>query len=161
MATWINADGLHVNFGPDEAGPARVTEYRTHGPKRFVEIVIDADFLPAGGSMFFDEYTLPLNGNIERLEVGPESETWAGGTSIQVNAVDRDGTSNPVAIGAAITLANLNAMATQENLDIQLTVMKRIQLTTVGTFTTGKGTIRVFFSVPKEESDTLAWDKTP
>lgn len=155
----LNADGLNVNYGPAEAGPARVTEYRTHGPKRFVEIIIDADFLPASGTIQFDEYTLPLNGNIERLEVGPETETWAGGTSIQVNGVAKDGTA-VVAIGAAITLANLNAMATQENLDIQLTEMKKISLTTVGTFTTGKGTIRVFFSVPKEETDTLVWDKT-
>lgn len=154
----INADGLNVNYGPAEAGPARVTEYRTHGPRRFVEIMVDADFLPATGSITFDEYKLPLNGNIESIEVGPETETFAGGTSIQVSGVNKDGT-NVVAIGAVFTLTDLNTQVKQV-LDIQLTEMKQIRLTTVGTFTTGKATIRLFFSVPKEESDTLAWDKS-
>lgn len=155
----INADGLNVNYGPDEAGPARVTEYRTDGPRRFVEILLDADFLPAAGAITFDEYTLPLDGNIESIEAGPDSEAFVGGTSIQVAGVDKDGT-NVVNIGTAFTLTELNTSVKKADLDIQLTAMKKIRLTTAGTFTAGKGTLRLFFSVPKEEADTLVWDKT-
>jgi len=154
----INADGLNVNYGPDEAGPARVTEYKTDGPRRFVEIIVDADFLPASGTMFFDEYMFYSNGNIESIEVGPESETFADGTSINVSLVDKDGSSNAVSL-TTFTLAHLNAQE-QVTLDVQLTAMKRVLLTTVGTFTAGKATIRIFYSVPKEEADTLVWNKS-
>lgn len=161
---WTNADGLIVKFGVEEAIPARVTEYRTDADERYVEIVVDAAYLPATGSIYFDEYSLPRGAQISAWGLTSASTDYATGTSIAVTAVDKDGTSNSVAISGAIATATLNGVGSKTFLDpaaAELANSKYINLTTVGTFSAGKSTLKVFFVIPKVETDTLVWDKTP
>lgn len=159
---WVNADGLRVKFGTEEATPARVTEYTTDGDERYVEIVVDAAFLPAAGSIFFDEYSLPKGAQISGWGLSSPSTDYADGTSIAVTAVDKDGTSNSVTITGAIAIADLNGPGSRTFLDAvgaELANSKYLRLTTVGTFSAGKSTIRVFYLIPKVETDTLVWTK--
>lgn len=160
---WVNADGLRVKFGIDEATPARVTEYTTDADQRYVEIVVDSGYLPAGGSIFFDEYSLPKGAQISGWGLTSPSTDYAGGTSIAITAVDKDGTSNVVTISGAITTATLNGAGSVTQLDAgaaELANSKYLRLTTVGTYTAGKSTLKVFFLVPKVETDTLVWNKS-
>lgn len=158
---WVNDDGLRVKFGTEEATPARVTEITNGDNLRTVEVVLDADFLPAGGTIFFDEYVFPEGGQIEAWETVAPSEDFAGGTSIAADLVDRDGTSNSVTVTGAVAIADLNAAGERTTLDTTiLTDQKYLRLTTVGTFTTGKSVFRIDISIPKDETDTLVWDKS-
>lgn len=159
---WVNDDGLRVKFGIEEATPARVTEYATDGDERYVEIVVDADYLPTGASIFFDEYSLPAGAQITAWGLTSPSTDYAGGTSIAVSAVDKDGTSNVVAISGAVTTATLNGAGSKTYLDAagaELANSKYLRLTTVGDYSAGKSTLKVFYLVPKVETDTLVWTK--
>jgi hypothetical protein len=164
MATWINNDGLRVRLGADEAGPARVTEITNGDHLRTVEVIVDADFLPGSAQtagITLDSYILPRDAAIESISVAPEVETFAssGAATIQVRLVDPDGT-DPDNLGTALSIANLNGQNSQV-LDVKPGEKKMINLL-VGTadFTAGKTTLRIVFSIPKTESDTLVWDKS-
>lgn len=160
---WVNNDGLRVKFGIEEATPARVTEYTTDGDERYVEIVVDAAYLPAGDSIFFDEYSLPKGAQISGWGLSSPSVDYADGTSIAVTAVDKDGSSNSVSITGTVAIATLNGAGSKTFLDAagaELANSKYLRITTVGTFSAGKSTIRVFYLVPKVETDTLVWNKS-
>jgi hypothetical protein len=162
MAIWTNADGLRVKFGADEGVPARVAEYTTDADERYVEIVLDADYLPTGASIFFDEYSLPEGAQISAWGLTSPSVDFAGGTSVAITAVDKDGTSNSVTISGAITTATLNGAGSVTKLDagaVELANSKYLNLTTVGDYSAGKSTLKVFFLIPKVETDTLVWSK--
>lgn len=161
---WINNDGLRVKFGIEETIPARVTEITDGDYQRTVEVVIDADFLPdetVTTGITLDSYIFPKDAAIEEVSVSPESETWTsdGSATLQVRLVDPDGT-DPDNLGTTFSVANLNGQNSQ-TVDVKPGELKMINLV-VGTdaFNAGKGTLRIKFSIPKEETDTLVWNKS-
>ena len=67
MAIRTNNDGLVIKSGPEEAQRARVSEYRTNGPDRLLEIEVDFAQLPtvAAGSTIIDyNATIPAGAEI-------------------------------------------------------------------------------------------------
>lgn len=156
MSTWINDDGLRVRFGASEGIPARVTEYSEGGPNRLTEIVLDVAFLPASDSILLDSYSFPEGAELVSYQVQPDSEAFDGGTEIEVTLVDfADGSSNPVSV-VTLTTANLNGMDSG-NLDsvAALAAPKAISLDVDGTYTAGKTTVLIKWTMPKDETDTL------
>ena len=161
---WINNDGLRVKFGIEETVPARVTEITNGDYQRTVEVVIDADYLPdetVTAGITLDSYIFPKDAAIEEISVSPETETWAsdGSATLQVRLVDPDGT-DPDNLGSAFSIANLNGQHSQ-TVGALPGELKMINLVVgVDSFNTGKGTLRITFSIPKEETDTLVWNKS-
>lgn len=161
MTTWINEDGLVVKFGTTEADPVRVTEYSSDGPNRLVEIVVDADYLPASDTVVLDGYVFPEGAELVSYQVQPDSEAFADGTDVDVALVDAsDQSSNSVAV-ATLTLANLNGMDSGDLDSVAaLAAPKIITLTTDGEFSAGKTSVLIEYTIPKEETDTLVWNKS-
>lgn len=160
MSTWINDDGLTVKFGPDKAVPARVTEYSTGGTERTTEVLLDADYLSEDGvALVLDSYRYYEGSVLTGYKLLPPDEAFVGGTEIEVSLVDTDGTSNPVVV-VTPTLAELNGQDA-DTLNIgPLTAPKVIRLTPSGTFTEGAVQLVLYWSVLKNEDDTLVWDKS-
>ena len=95
--SWLNADGLPIYLGLDEAILAKVTEYTTDGPERMIEVAFNATAFNAT-----DEYllstrvNLPIGAQITRAQVGAYDEVFAssGGGTISLGVVDKDFASN-------------------------------------------------------------------
>lgn len=181
MAIWTNADGLRVRFGLDEAVPAKVTEYRTHGPKRFVEILIDPSLLPtvAQNSVIIDDsYTLPIGAQIEDVQILASDDFTAGTGTLNIGIINRYPATPDItdvdALVVAATVAELNTGGTNTSgwigvrakngggagLRLEAMAWLTWEVDTAA-IVGGFATVRVYFSVPKEEGDTLVWDKTP
>lgn len=181
MAIWTNNDGLRVRFGVDETVPAKVTEYRTHGPRRFVEILIDPLLLPtvAENSVILDDsYTLPEGAQIEDVDIFTSDDFTAGTGTLNIGIIKREAdatiTTDVDALVVAATVAELNtggrnvagwvgdrvANGPGAGLRLENMVWLTWEVDTAA-IVGGFATVRVYFSIPKEEGDTLAWDKTP
>ena len=169
MATWINDDGLPIQFGVDEGKFTKLAGYKTDGDQRYIEIVAEADHFPATTVTEVIDYTIriPEGAIISKVEVAPNAETFVGGTSIDVGLVDLDGTSNGDvdAVFAGQTLADLNAgTVTAAGVAVNgaaLTSPKLLTWTPTGTFSAGVTTLRVFYVIPKvgDTVDTLVYTK--
>ena len=173
MATWINKDGLPVKFGLDEAKLGVVAGYKTDGPKRFVEVVIDnATSLPAFGNTVIldDNCSLPKGALIEEVTVGDVSTAFvsSGGGTISIGTIDKDRSSNgsSTALLSAATAAEMttgNGAAGDGGQVGTILANAKLLTVTVGTadFSTGRGTVRIFYSIPKkgEDTDTLVYSK--
>lgn len=178
MATWINADGLAVDFGLDEANLGLVAGYRTDGDQRYIEIVADWSRMPAfGGSpvILDQKCKLPAGAVIERVEKAENGQDFTGtGAVLNIGLVDADDrASNADADGivAAITLDEINEgwLVEPGNGDWAGSsigvVQTQARLFTwdvdTASFTAGRTVFRVFYTIPKKTQgqDTLVYVK--
>lgn len=171
-STWLNSDGLGVRFGLDEAKLGPVAGYRTDGPQRFIEVVIDnaTAFNATDDYILDDKVSLPEGALIEEVKVGDVSTAFAssGGGTISVGTIDKDQASNLAATSLlnAATVAELvtgNTAAGDGSL-VKTVLTKSVFLTLsvdTAVFQGGRGTIRIYYSIPKkgQSTDTLVYTK--
>lgn len=88
MATWLNNDGLEVNFGKDQAPKQLIGEYRHDGPLHCAEIKFDYTDLPAVASnsvIIEDNWVLPKGSIVEKVEIFCDTDMDSSGDDMTLN----------------------------------------------------------------------------
>ena len=176
---WTNADGLQVRFASDWKSNAlrsnRPGTLSTMGAIKQIEIDVDLKRLPAGATNFSvdlnndgtkdgfynGDVSLPANSSITDVYL-VMGETAAGGTSIEVGlfqangtAIDADGlltaTAGVTANMAAGDRVNGDGAFTSATAGTNGIGSTRgfVGITTVGTFTAGKGRLVIAYIDPQ------------
>lgn len=174
MASFINDDGLAVRLGPSEAELRNVGEYRTNGPQRLLEIIVDADDLPAvaDNSTVVDyNYKIPSGVQIESVDIETyvDFDSSGDGMLLSVGVVDSDGSSDPDVDFLVIAATQTELNAGGENIagwvgaGVGAVTTKSLVLTwevDTAAATAGQAVIRVKYSVPPPSGDTLVYSKS-
>lgn len=106
---WLNADGLLVAFGKDEAVVATVGEYATmgNGGRHVVEIVIDLTALELTDEKILDDsVTIPAGAFIEQVDVLVTEESTTSSGTFDIGLVDQDRSTEIDFDGLVINLAS-------------------------------------------------------
>ena len=172
---WTNDDGLRVKFGLDKAVHRNIGAYTNFGPVHQLEILVDHSELPAvadGQVILNDAFAIPAGALIEDVEVMvPTEAVDSAGDALTfcLGGIDQDRSSNADTDGFIVdaTQAELNAggentagwvgayVGTTLSTSKLLTWEVNAAAATAGTFT-----IRIRWSVPPKNEDTLAWSKS-
>jgi hypothetical protein len=155
MASWTNADGITVYFGPEEVNTQVGGEFRDRtGNNRITEYKITGTALNAFGTatLLNRSVDIPVGEVIERVELYVDTAFTSGGSATLIVGTYRaDGTTVIDADGfiASTAVASLTDGATIVGAGAQIgTTMayKSRVAATVGTadFTAGEGRLRVF-----------------
>lgn len=171
MATWINADGLPIDFGLDEARFGLVAGYKTDGDKRFVEILVEVGNLVQNATTVVDDKcTLPKGAVLDSVEIAPKSGTFAGSGTLDVGLKFAGSTSDdPDGILDGLDAGELNGDGT-EVAGAYVTAKTVLAERAFITFTRDNVTItgpavaaiRLFYVIPKkgDQTDTLVYNKS-
>lgn len=94
MGSWLNNDGLYIEFGPDEVVVVDGGEYKAYGALHEVEIDIDlTDLATATESILSDTITIPNGARIERVRFSVETGATSGGSAtLDFGLIDQDRT---------------------------------------------------------------------
>lgn len=177
--SWLNEDGLAVDFGLDEARYAKVVEYEEDGPARCLEVTVyDASkFNATDDYVLSSKVSMPKGARITQVLVGPSIIDFAssGAGTISIGTVDKDQASNGDndSIMALASVAEMNAGGIYQSSTTKpspgdgvlvgsiLTAAKFLTLS-VGTavFQAGSGTVRIWYELSKPIADGLVWDKS-
>lgn len=162
--SWYNSDGLLVKFGAEEGVPGIAGEYRTHGPTRQVEVVLNVLGLSAtdGSTILDDNVFFGIGWRIEKVDV--ISQTVCTGTNAVLNIglikVDRATELDYNGIVAAIPVTSLATAGQTTSLTAGATYAGALlgtNLAFVGyltadydtaAFTAGRVVVRISYSVP-------------
>lgn len=180
--SWLNADGLPVNFGLDEARLAVVTEYTTDGGERVIDIMIpNAAAFDATNEYFLsDKVTIPEGAIITNAKTKADSTDFAssGGGTISIGTtIDLLATSDALtdidSIVALASVAEMNAGGSGNSgtgiaspgdgtLVMNNPLAKTVYLTLsvdTAVFQAGVGGFEISYIIPKVEGDTLVYSK--
>jgi hypothetical protein len=128
MGTWFDTDNLFRKFGVTKAVPNKAGEFKTYGPLREIEVVIDLTALTSTSVIQSDQVFLPSGVRIEEVEVLVETAATSGGApTLDVGMIQTDRTtvtSNTTFV-SALALASIDAAGEKNVL--------RINSTSVGT----------------------------
>jgi len=87
MATgsWLNADGLFVQFGTQKTIPEEAGDYKTYSSNRMLEVLVDLKSLSTSPQVQSNTVFFPSGYNVfvEKVELSVD-EASAGGTSFSV-----------------------------------------------------------------------------
>lgn len=172
-STWYNADGLAVNFGTDEARYGVVAGYKTDGPNRLIEVLIDdaSVFNATDEYLISDKVCLPKGAIITSVFVQPNDVAFAssGSGTISIGTVDDDFASNNDidSLLATASVAELNAggSAAGDGVLVNGAALTKRQFLTLsvdtGVFQSGRAAVLISFTIPKkgEATDTLVYVK--
>jgi len=116
MGTWLNADGLYIKYGVDEAVQNTGGGVKAFGKTQLVEFTVTAADLTASvGSVGFlsDTVFLPKNAYIESVEIFVETAFAGAGATLDIGLYKKDRTTALSANGlaAAVATASLTAGA--------------------------------------------------
>jgi hypothetical protein len=82
MGSWLNSDGLYVEYGPDEVTVVDGGEYNVLGSLHEVEIEINlAGLATATESILSDTIQIPSGARIERVDLIVETAATSGGSA--------------------------------------------------------------------------------
>lgn len=175
--TWTNSDKLVVKFGTEEATLSNVAAYRTDGPRRLIEVIVDWHDLPTvaqNGVVVDTSFVLDSGMLIEGVSIKTSEafDSTSDDMVFSLGLIDVDGTSNAVkaALVDAATQVELNTLADGiENYSGwvgssvgTLTTKKQKLIWEVDTHaaTAGRAVIRIYWSIPPvTAAGTLAWTK--
>ncbi len=179
--SWLNEDGLAVDFGLDEARYAKVTEYREDGPARCLEVTMyDVSQYATGNDyVLSSKVSLPKGARITKVLVGPSITDFAssGSGTVSIGTIDKDQASNgdndSIILTASVAEMNNGEVypsvsGTQPSpvdgalvQGVALTSAKFLTIT-IGTavFQAGSGTVRIWYELGKPVDDNLVWDKS-
>lgn len=168
--SWNNADGLYIEHGRENVRKTnRAQSVKQFGSTSEIQIKFDLGGMTAGtkfpadlnndGTMdgFTTAHTvIPDQAVIESAVIYMTDEAAAGGTSVavgtfQVNgtAIDADGLVTAVNGATADLIANARVAGTGAQVATGVTQAAYIALVTVGTFTAGKGTLIIKYTLPQ------------
>lgn len=170
MGIRVNEDGLVIRSGVDEAAPAVISEYRTDGPLRILEIEFNLENLPvdADGSVIASYgASIPAGAQIEYVEITTFVDVDSAGDAfiLDVGLTDADGGSNVTDVDGLVDAATQTEMNTGgRNVagwvgdDVGTVIVEKAYVTwevTVADATAGVGVIRVAYSMPDVTTDAL------
>jgi hypothetical protein len=89
--TWLNPDGLFVQFGTNKAIPEVAGDYLSYGDTRQIEATIVLSTLTTTPTIISNTTFFPLNGQVFIESVTIDTEVAAaGGTSLSVGLIGTD-----------------------------------------------------------------------
>lgn len=141
-----NSAGINVvnSYGPRDTDASKGGSVTAVGQRKFVEYNFSYDQLPESGETNI-EFQIPAGSTVLQARWCEGSEEWAGGTSLAVEVVEKDGT-NILDLWTA-----LDPTTDSEKVEIDTKVgaeAGELHVTATGTFTAGTGTIIVEYFVP-------------
>src|SRR5690554_211238 len=172
-SSWYNADGLPWSFGTDEGRHSVVAGYRTDGPDRVIEVVINEAeaFNATDEYLISDKVCLPVGAMIKSVEVQPNNEAFASGTgaaTLSIGVVDDDFASNndidALLNVASVAQMNAGGTAAGDGALVGGAPLTKRQFLTLSvdteTLTAGSATVLITYQIPKEKNtDTLVYTK--
>lgn len=112
MGSWLNNDGLYIEYGPDEVTVVDGGEYKAFGALHEVEIEIDLDALSTSAeTILSDTITIPNGARIEKVVLVVETAATSGGSAtLDFGLIDQDRTTELDYDGlvAALALAEMS-----------------------------------------------------
>lgn len=173
MSTWINDDGLVVKFGTTEAEDRVVGAINNEGEYQVLTIELDQVDMPtdAEGSVILNDHLqIPTGVLIESVEIlnYVDFASAANAMTFNLGVIDTDRASNadPDGLVVAATQVELNAGGTNTagwvGAVVGTVTTKNLLLTwevAAADATAGHGLVRVKWSVPPAQGDTLVWTK--
>jgi hypothetical protein len=110
--SWRNADGLIVYFGPTEGTPGNGGEYRSLGPNRVQESIVDLTQLTSSAVYLDQHFEIPKNAFIEQVVVEVLVAATSGGSAtlnVGLKGSDQSTNVSDTALVNAAALATINA----------------------------------------------------
>jgi len=175
MTAEINADGLAVRYGINEAVQTNIGSYTNFGPVHQLEILVDYSELPAvadGQVILDDAFAIPAGALIEEVEILPATtdfDSTADGSLFNLGVINQDRTSNALTDGliddateTEVNTGGTNTAGWVGALVGTVTAYNYLFTWEVNgeAATAGAWSVRVRWSVPPKNSDTLAWSKS-
>jgi len=112
MGSWLNSDGLYIEFGPDEVTVVDGGEYKAFGALHEVEIEIPLASLSTSTQLILsDTITIPNGARIEKVVLVVETAATSGGSAtLDFGLIDQDRTTELDYNGlvAALALAEMS-----------------------------------------------------
>ena len=158
-----NKDGLVWRFGAEEADLTNIAGYRTHGDLRYIEVVLKGADVPLTPAVINDNLVVPKGAQITKVEWFKANVAVAGG-NLSIGLIDADKAAGNAVVGglvSAATPANLNADGVGSGAqigDVQ-TKARKVTWSASAAITAGETTIRIFYRIPKNETNTLVYVK--
>lgn len=171
MATWINNDGLPIDFGLDEARHGLVAGYKTDGDKRYVEVLVEVGNLVQNATTTVsDKVTLPKGAIIDSVEIAPNSGTFASTGTLDIGlAFAGSTTDDPDGLADGLVVGDLNSGSFTTGVVGAYVQGAALAERAYITFTRDNNTItgpavaafRIFYVIPKkgDQTDTLVYVK--
>lgn len=89
--SWMNADGLYVQYGTQKAVPETAGDYLSYGDTRLIELTISLASLTTTPVIQSNTTFFPLNGQVFIESVQTDTEVAAtGGTSFSLGLMNLD-----------------------------------------------------------------------
>lgn len=89
--SWLNSDGLYIQYGTTKAIPETAGDYLSYGATRLIEMTVDLTTLTTTPVIQSNTTFFPGNGQVFIESVEVDSEVSAtGGTSFSVGAMNLD-----------------------------------------------------------------------
>lgn len=162
MATWVNADGLPIRFGVDQAAAGEGGQYRWHGPFAEYEFDIIGVNMEAFGTVDFLGRTVRIPNGMLLTEATLETSevfTSGGAATLTLGFHDADGTAYDAdGIDVAIPITSMDAVGETVVCDGALVnailnnPIKKYSYVTatvgVANYTAGKAKLRLKLFVP-------------
>lgn len=90
MGSWMNNDGLYLQYGTDKARATTMGDFMQPGETRQIEFTLTPSTLTTSPVVQGNSCTLPSGVFIEEVETNVENVAPAGGTSISIGTLRAD-----------------------------------------------------------------------
>ena len=109
MGSWMNNDGLYIEYGTTKAVPTTGGEYVSYGEDRTMEVYVDISTLTTSASILADTTFFPANVFVDSVTLVAETAATAI-TSLSIGAMqlDRSTTIADNAFADAVVIADIN-----------------------------------------------------
>lgn len=161
--SWMNNDGLFIEYGTEKAVANTGGEYRFDGPRHCIEVDIDLTKLTVtnGGTILSDTTFFPKNARIEEVDVLVLTAATGSTAVLNVGLVKTDRTTEidfngfvaalpQTSLSAAGDMVKLNVGSTDAGALIGTVTTNSGYLTAdydTAAFTAGKVRVRIFYSM--------------
>lgn len=155
MGSWMNNDGLFLEYGPQKALPATGGDYKTFGELRVAEFTIDLTTLTTTPVIQDDNTFIGINMFIEQVEIDTEV-AGASGTSFSVGTIGLDRStvdSNTKFVNGALlathdaagekTILTQGSTGAGSGIGGTLTAPMYVTALAAGTYTAGRVKVRI------------------
>lgn len=164
--SWMNGDGLFVQYGTAKTTPETGGDYLSYGANRMIEVLIDLTTLTSTAAIQSNTtfFPAPPSGQlyIEQVDVVVETAS-ASGTSFSVGLIQADRSTIPSGYSTAFVNGLINASTNAVGDKVSMTAGSTsaggligtfpaaatgpyyISALSSGTYTTGKVRVRIFY----------------
>ena len=101
--SWMNNDGLYLQFGTQKAVPEVAGDYMSYGSNRVVEVYLDLTTLSTSSASILSNTTFFPGGSvfIEKVELTVETAATGTGATLSVGLIEADRATVPSGYGTA------------------------------------------------------------